>query len=102
MYFLLYPETNIKLINLYNLSSKLMISIFIPNIYLSNTNYFKKYFYTINLINLSFNSYMNIAYLIKEYQTILLHRKLLRVTNLYIHSLAIYWFSNQLRIKKII
>jgi hypothetical protein len=86
---ILFADKNNKIIKYYHTSNKLLIPFLIPSFVLSYNSTEKKYFDLINIINLSFHSYVSFSSVITDYdkKILFINEKYIRFTNLKLHSI---------------
>lgn len=102
---ILFADKNNKIIKYYHTSNKLLIPFLIPSFVLSYNSTEKKYFDLINIINLSFHSYVSFSSVITDYHKKIpfISEKYIRFSNLKLHSmLSLYslYYLYQQNLKK--
>ena len=99
--FLLYSDQKNNILKLYHNSNKLIIPFLLPSIILKDDNKIKKYFDLLNIINLSFHSYVSFSSIITDYHKKIpyINEKLLRIINFKSHNLFFLFISYQLYLK---
>ena len=102
---ILFADKNNKIIKYYHRSNKLLIPFLIPSFILSSNFNEKKYFDLINIINLSFHSYVSFSSVITDYHKKIpfISEKYIRISNLKLHSmLSLYslYYLYQENLKK--
>ena len=102
---ILFADKNNKIIKYYHTSNKLLIPFLIPSFILSSNFNEKKYFDLINIINLSFHSYVSFSSVITDYHKKIpfISEKYIRFSNLKLHSmLSLYslYYLYQENLKK--
>ena len=95
---ILSPDKSNKIIKLYHKSNKLIIPLILPSFFLSEENNLKKYFDFLNINNFGFHSYVSFSTIITDYHKKLpfVNEKILRFSNLKIHSILYIYLSYNL------
>lgn len=86
---IVFADKNNKIIKYYHISNKLLFPFLMPSFILSTNSSQKKYFDLINIINLSFHSYVSFSSVITDYHKKIpfIGEKYIRFSNLKLHSI---------------